>query len=61
MNGNSGCVSIFIGPEGGLTPKEVETAACFNITPVTLGSRVLRAETAAITTIAAVMYESGEL
>ena len=61
LNGNPGGVSIFIGPEGGLTAKEVETAGCFNITPVTLGPRVLRAETAAITAVAAVMYESGEL
>ena len=61
LNGNPSVVSIFIGPEGGLTSKEVETAVGFNVTSVTLGSRVLRAETAAITAVAAVMYENGEL
>jgi len=28
--------------------------------PVTLGSRILRAETAAIATVSAVLYESGD-
>jgi 16S rRNA (uracil1498-N3)-methyltransferase len=54
-------ISIFIGPEGGFTQGEIETARTTGITPVTLGKRILRSETAAIATVAAVMYEMGEL
>ncbi|MBU0597415.1 16S rRNA (uracil(1498)-N(3))-methyltransferase [Patescibacteria group bacterium] len=39
---------IFIGPEGGFSPQEVELAKHDNFTPVSLGNRILRAETAAI-------------
>ena len=54
-------VSIFTGPEGGFTPEEVERARSRGIVPVSLGNRILRAETAAIAVVAAVMYEFGEL
>lgn len=54
-------VSVFIGPEGGFTPAEITTARSYGILPVSLGRRVLRAETAAIATAAAVLYEAGEL
>jgi len=54
-------VSIFTGPEGGLTPEEVEYARSHGIIPVSLGNRILRAETAAIATVAVLMYELGEL
>ncbi|GCE27086.1 ribosomal RNA small subunit methyltransferase E [Dictyobacter alpinus] len=50
-------VVIFIGPEGGLTPDEVELAKRHGVTIVTLGKRILRAETAALATVANVMYE----
>lgn len=49
-------VMIFIGPEGGLTPEEVTLAQHHGIKIVTLGKRILRAETAALATIANVMY-----
>jgi 16S rRNA (uracil1498-N3)-methyltransferase len=54
-------VGIFIGPEGGFTPGEIEAARNNDITPVSLGKRVLRSETAAIAAITTVMYELGEL
>ncbi len=41
-------LAIFIGPEGGWSPKELEQFATHNIPAVSLGSQVLRAETAAI-------------
>ncbi len=44
-------IHIIIGPEGGFTSKEVNLAVENKITPVTLGQRILRAETAAIATI----------
>ena len=42
------------GPEGGLTPSEEQAARRAGLRPVGLGSRVLRAETAAIATLATI-------
>jgi 16S rRNA (uracil1498-N3)-methyltransferase len=53
---------IIIGPEGGLTDNEVEALKSAGAVPVSLGPRLLRTDTAAITACAAVMYEiEGEL
>ncbi|MGC9360598.1 MAG: RsmE family RNA methyltransferase, partial [Anaerolineae bacterium] len=41
-------VHLFVGPEGGFTPVEIEKAARYGIEPVTLGRRILRSETAGI-------------
>lgn len=41
-------ISIFIGPEGGFTPKEIDLAKKSNYSVFSLGSLTLRAETAAI-------------
>lgn len=54
-------VWIFIGPEGGFTAHEADLARRAGCRPVTLGPRILRTETAAIATIALVMYELGDL
>ncbi len=54
-------VNLFVGPEGGFTSDEVETARQHGIVPVTLGPRILRAETAAIAAASAVLYELGDL
>ena len=54
-------VNIFIGPEGGFEEREVEHARSCGILSVSLGRRILRSETAAIATLAAVLYESGDL
>jgi 16S rRNA (uracil1498-N3)-methyltransferase len=40
------------GPEGGLSAAEEAAAAAWGFAPVTLGPRVLRAETAALTALA---------
>jgi 16S rRNA (uracil1498-N3)-methyltransferase len=50
-------IVLFIGPEGGLMPEEVALAQQRGVQIVTLGSRILRAETAAIATVANIMYE----
>lgn len=50
-------VLLIIGPEGGLTEEEVDMAKDAGAVSVSLGRRVLRAETAAIATSAIVMYE----
>ena len=54
-------ISIVIGSEGGLDDGEVEYALSRGITPVSLGRRILRAETAGIIAAAAVLYEMGEM
>jgi 16S rRNA (uracil1498-N3)-methyltransferase len=50
-------VVLFIGPEGGLVPEEIELARQHGIQPVSLGRRILRAETAALSAVSNVMYE----
>lgn len=53
---------IIIGPEGGLSESEVNAAKAAGAVSVSLGSRLLRTDTAAIATCAAMMYElEGEL
>lgn len=39
-------VAVFIGPEGGFEPEEIELAMQYGVKPVTLGKRILRTETA---------------
>jgi 16S rRNA (uracil1498-N3)-methyltransferase len=50
-------IVLFIGPEGGLTAEEVALAKQHDVQIVTLGSRILRAETAALATVANILYE----
>lgn len=54
-------VALFIGPEGGFAPEEVELARRHNIIPVGLGPRILRAETAAIVALTIVLAHFGDL
>ena len=54
-------VNIFIGSEGGFEEKEVSFARSCGVVPVSLGRHILRSETAGIATLAAVLYETGEL
>ena len=58
---NINSVLLLIGPEGGFSPVEAEQAVAYGFLPVTLGSRILRAETAAIAAIAVLQYELGSL
>jgi 16S rRNA (uracil1498-N3)-methyltransferase len=50
---SSGAVTLLSGPEGGLTPSEESAALAAGFVPVTLGPRVLRAETAPLAVLAA--------
>ena len=54
-------ISLFIGPEGGLAYKEIEAARGYGVQPVSLGPRILRAETAGIVAASAILYELGDL
>ena len=49
-------VSIFIGPEGGFDPAEVEAAREAGVVPITLGKRILRTETAAMVALSFLIY-----
>jgi 16S rRNA (uracil1498-N3)-methyltransferase len=53
-------VGVFIGPEGGFTTAEAGQAREAGVRLVTLGPRILRAETAALAVCAAILYEMGE-
>lgn len=50
-------VAVFIGPEGGFAEEEIEAAMACSITPITLGKRILRTETAGMTVMAWIMYQ----
>jgi 16S rRNA (uracil1498-N3)-methyltransferase len=54
-------INLFICPEGGFSPDEIAQAQRYGLTPVTLGPRILRAETAGIVAAAAILYELGDL
>ncbi|MEM7030414.1 MAG: RsmE family RNA methyltransferase [Chloroflexota bacterium] len=54
-------VSLFIGSEGGFTLDEVRLASGYQIAPVGLGKRILRAETAGLIAGAAIFYHFDQL
>lgn len=54
-------IGLFTGPEGGFAPEEAEWMIAQGVQMVSLGSRVLRMETAAILAPALVLYQLGEM
>lgn len=59
-SGSFQSVSMITGPEGGLEEKEVQQALEAGLQVCTLGSRILRCETAPLCALSAVMYAAGE-
>ena len=53
--------AVLIGPEGGFTPQEAELLLAAHASSVSLGPRILRAETAAVAALSIVQYEKGDL
>ena len=53
-------IAIFIGPEGGFDPAEIEEALGADMTAITLGKRILRTETAGLTVLSWLMYQLEE-
>ena len=53
--------SIYIGPEGGFSDAEITQAKQNNVLGVTLGPRILRTETAALSAITAIQLLWGDL
>jgi len=49
-------IAIFIGAEGGFAKEEIDLATKSGITPITMGKRILRTETAALVILSWIMY-----
>lgn len=50
-------IGVFIGPEGGFEREEVEKAIEMGAKVITLGKRILRTETAGLTTLSVLMFQ----
>lgn len=54
-------VGFFIGPEGGFDTAEIDKAKQYGVIPVTLGSRIMRTETAGFAILTSIMYEYDQM
>ncbi len=54
-------IELMIGPEGGFTDDEIDTARQSGMQSVSLGPRILRAETAGPVAAALILYEAGDI
>lgn len=54
-------IHLLLGPEGGFSKEEVELAISSGYQSLTLGTRILRAETATVAAIAIVRYLAGDM
>ena len=54
-------LAMFVGSEGGFEESEIDILKANGVTPTTLGTRILRAQTAPIAGITAVMYQTRNL
>jgi 16S rRNA (uracil1498-N3)-methyltransferase len=54
-------IALLIGPEGGLTPNEVQSASEYGFQFLALGPRILRTETAAIAALSVLQAVGGDL
>ncbi|MGI5885594.1 MAG: RsmE family RNA methyltransferase [Candidatus Spyradocola sp.] len=54
-------VGLLIGPEGGIAPEEAEAVRGIGGVPVTLGSRILRTETAGLVALTLALHAAGDL
>jgi len=54
-------IFLLIGPEGGFSPQEVETANRKGIYTASLGPRILRTETAGLVAASIILYEYGDM
>lgn len=60
-NYNGKSIAVFIGPEGGFEENEINLAKEYEVVPITLGTRILRTETAGLAIVSIMMYEMGEM
>lgn len=50
-------IAVFIGPEGGFSEEEIQMALENKVSPVTLGRRILRTETAGLAILSVLMFQ----
>lgn len=60
-NINAKKIGVMIGPEGGFEEAEIDNCIKNNVTPVTLGPRILRTETSGIAVSSMILYELGDM
>ncbi|MEM1484716.1 16S rRNA (uracil(1498)-N(3))-methyltransferase [Oscillospiraceae bacterium PP1C4] len=54
-------ISILVGSEGGFEPSEADYAVENGLVSLSLGSRILRCETAPLAAITAILYQAGDI
>ena len=54
-------LSVFVGSEGGFAPEEIDLLGEHGVVPATLGSRILRCETAPICGLSILMSLLGDI
>ena len=54
-------IALLIGPEGGLSDEEIKQAGDYSFQSLSLGPRILRTETAAITALSVLQAVGGDL
>jgi len=54
-------IAVMVGPEGGLSPAEAAQAAACGFLPVTLGTRILRTETAGMSLLSILQFYWGDM
>ncbi len=54
-------INLFVGPEGGFTASEIANARHYGAIPVTLGARILRADTAGLVAASIILHELGDM
>jgi 16S rRNA (uracil1498-N3)-methyltransferase len=59
--GVGGKITALVGPEGGWSDAELESAKDAEVRIVTLGGRILRAETAAVSVATILQHRAGDL
>ncbi len=52
---------VFVGSEGGFSPREVELFGRQGLRPVSMGAQILRVETACVALVSIIKYEAGAL
>ncbi len=61
INSQPHSISLYIGPEGGLSEDEIDAAKQAGFTGIRLGPRILRTETAVVAALTAVQFTWGDL
>lgn len=61
VTAQAGSYAVMVGSEGGFDPEEIALLQRYDITPVWLGRRILRCETAPLAALAVLMHRTGNL